>query len=316
MIAVSGANGFVGSHVLRALSAAGLEAVGMVRHGGAENGMRVVADWSEAGLRAALAGVTSVVHAASVVHRPGTDPAEYERFNRDGTRALIAAARGAEVRQVILLSTIKVYGEERLDCADEGTPPAPQDPYSTTKLAAEEIVLGAAAEGGPVATVLRLAPVYGRGDKGNVRRVISAIASRRFALPGSGSTRKSLVHVSTVAEVIRAALSQRRGGLFVVADREAPSMRELADAASAALGLRRATALPAWLLEAIALPIESACALIGREPPVSRALLRKSMIPTVCSPGKVERELGISCHVDLTAAVADEVAWMRESGLL
>jgi GlcNAc-P-P-Und epimerase len=291
MIAVSGAHGFVGSHVHRTLTDAGMAAVGVVRRGGPENGMRVVADWSEAGLRAALAGVTAVVHAASVVHRPGADPAEYERFNRDGTRALIAAARGTGVRQVVLLSTIKVYGEERFDCADENTPPRPQDPYSVTKLAAEEIVLGASGEGGPIGTVLRLAPVYGRGDKGNVRRVISAIAGHRFVLPGSGSTRKSLVHVSTVAEVIRAALSQRKGGLFVVADREAPSMRELADAASAALGVRKATALPAWLLEAIALPVESACALMGREPPVSRALLRKSLIPTVCSPERDEWEL-------------------------
>jgi UDP-glucose 4-epimerase len=316
MIAVTGASGFVGSHVLRGLSEAGVAAFGIARSGGAREGVRIVTDWFEPSLRAALEGATAVVHAASVVHKPGAAVSEYERFNREGTRALIAAARGAGVRHLIYLSTIKVYGEDRLDYVDEDTPPRPQDPYSITKLAAEQIVLDAAENGGPVGTVLRLAPVYGRGDKGNIRRVISAIARNRFLLPGDGSTRKSLVHVSTVVEVTRAALSQGKGGTFVVADREAPSMRELADAAAAALGVRKPLAVPAKLLEAIALPIEAVCALVRREPPVSRALIRKSLLPTICSPRKVERELGVSCHVDLTAAVADEVAWMRESKLL
>jgi nucleoside-diphosphate-sugar epimerase len=125
-----------------------------------------------------------------------------------------------------------------------------------------------------------------------------------------------LVHISTVVEVAQAALSQAKGGIFVVADREAPSMRELADVAAAALGVRKPFAVSARLLEAVALPIEAVCALVRRNPPVSRALIRKSLLPTLCSPRKVERELGVSCHVDWTAAVADEVAWMRESKLL
>jgi UDP-glucose 4-epimerase len=278
--------------------------------------MRVLSDWSEPAVRKALDGVSAVVHAASVVHKRGAAISEYERFNREGTRALVAAASAARVRHLIFLSTIKVYGEERLERADEQTPPRPQDPYSATKLEAEQIVLDAALRGGPLGTVLRLAPVYGRGDKGNVRRVISAIARKRFLLPGDGSTRKSLVHVSTVVEVIRAVLGQRKGGTFVVADREAPSMRELAAAAAGALGVKKLTAVPARLLQAVALPVEVASALLRREPPVSRELIRKSLLPTICSPGKVERELGVSCHVDLTAAVADEVAWMRDSGLL
>ena len=80
--------------------------------------------------------------------------------------------------------------------------------------------------------------------------------------------------------------------------------------------MKKPIAIPAPFLEAVALPIEIAARLLRREPPVSRTLIRKSLLATICSPGKVERELGISCHVDLTAAVADEVAWMRESGLL
>ena len=316
MIAVTGANGFVGSHVLHAVLEDGSAAMGLVRTGAAREALRQLDDWSELSLRMALQGASAVIHAASVVHRPGAPAEEFEQFNRDGTRTLVAAARAAGVRQIIYLSSIKVYGEERFDQADEDTAPHPQDPYSATKLEAEQIVLDSARSGGPIGTVLRLAPVFGRGDKGNVRRVISAIARNRFLLPADGSTRKSLVHISTVVEVVRAVLARKAGGIFVVADRIAPSMRELADAAAGALGVRKAIAVPTVLLQAVALPVEVACALLGREPPVSRSLIRKSLLTTICSPAKAERELGVSCHVDLTAAVADEVAWLRESGLL
>lgn len=310
MIVVTGANGFVGSNVLRALLGSGLPAVGLVRGTGDQAPQRSIPAWSKSALREAFEGARAVVHAASVVHRRDAPPAEYEWFNREGTRTLVEAAGDAGVHHIVYLSSIKVYGEGQLDLADEKTALRPQDPYSATKLEAEQIVLAA------TGTVLRLAPVYGRGDKGNVRRVIQAIARNRFLLPGDGSSRKSLVHVSTVCELVRAVLNQDKRGVFVVADSVAPSMRELADAAAAALKVRRPVAIPALVLQALALPVEAVFALLRRPPPVSRDLIRKSLLPTICSPAKAERELGVSCHVDLTAAVTDEVAWLRESGLL
>ena len=263
---------------------------------------------------AALSGVTALVHSASVVHRPGATPDEYDRFNREGTRALLAAARAAGVRHFVFLSSIKVYGDTPIGTVDESTPVDPQDPYAASKVAAERLVLG---EGRRMVTsVLRLSPVFGRGDKGNVRRVITAIARRRFLLPGDGSTRKSLVHVSTVAEVVRAVLAQARPGVFVVADSEAPSMRQLANAAAAALGRTPPFCVPAALLTAAALPIELGARMLRRDPPVSRALVWKSLQTTVCSPRKAEEELRLSCHVDLREAVRDEASWLREESLI
>ncbi len=238
-------------------------------------------------MRQAFSGAEVVVHAASVVHRPGATAAEYELFNRDGTRALVAAAQSAGVGHIVFLSTIKVYGDGRLETADEATPTRPEDPYSATKAEAEQIVLDGARLGGPAATVLRLAPVYGRGDKGNVRKVISAIAHKRFLLPGDGSTRKSLVHLSVIGEVMKEVVARRAGGVFVVADPVAPSMRELADACAAALGVRRPVAIPAGVLRSVALPVEAVFKVLGRQPPVSRALIRKSLLPTTFSPRKV-----------------------------
>lgn len=298
---VTGATGFVGSHVVSALRAAGLEVRGVDR--------RTVPIWNEDTLRRALEGATGVVHAASVVHKPGTPGDEYTRFNVEGTRALLAAARDAGARRFIFTSSIKVYGEAPPGTIDENTPVAAEAHYARTKLDAERLVIEAA-HLRPV--VLRLCPVYGRGDKGNVRTMIRAIARHRFVVPGSGSTRKSIVHVSTVADVVRAAAAGEAVGTFVVADTYAPSIRELADAIARQLGRRRPPSVPASLLRGVADLVGRAARLARVQTAISGELIEKSMTSSVCDPSRVERELAVNCHVDLDRALADEIAWLRE----
>ena len=266
-VLVTGASGFVGSSVLCRLVDEGRDAVGLVRSGrlGAAAGLpvRVIGEWSEASLLQAVEGFDAVIHAASVVHRADASMSEYVRFNVDGTRALVEDCVAKHVERFVLFSTIKVYGELTQGVVDERTPIATESCYAHTKLDAEQIVLGAE----PVRPVVfRLAPVFGVGDKGNVRNVIRAIARRRFLLPGDGATRKSLVHVSTVARVLSAALDSDTTGVFVLADRVAPSMRELSDDIAHAVGRRAPLSLPLPLMRAIALGLHSA---LGRRSPVS-----------------------------------------------
>lgn len=319
-MAVTGANGFVGGRVLAGLRDHGVPAVGLVRAGRtlahAEWAKRDLTEWSEASLGEALDGVTAIVHAASVVHRPGADASQHAAFNVEGTRALLAAARSRGAQRVVFLSTIKVHGEEPAGVIDENTPIDGSSPYASTKLEAERMLLDAAGQGGPSALVLRLCPVYGAGDKGNVRRVATAIARRRFLIPGDGATRKSVVHASTVAEAVRRALESEVTGAFVLADREAPSIRELADTIARALGRRPPLSVPVALVLGAAAALEAVSRVRGREPSVSRELVRKSLRSTMCSPAKIERALGMECHVDLRDSIAEEIAWLRRERLV
>lgn len=296
---VTGASGFVGGHVLARL---GQEGRGLRRS--------ELSSWDTPNLRRVLSGATGVVHAASVVHRPSTPAEEYVRFNVDGTRALIEAARAEGVRRFVFVSSIKVYGEAPVGVIDEQTPVAAEAHYARTKAAAEKLVLEAT-DLRPV--VLRLCPVYGRGDKGNVRTMIRTISRRRFFVPGDGSTRKSIVHVSTVADAAHAALtSSEAAGVFVIADRRAPSIRELADAIARLLGRRRPISIPRPLLRQTAELVGWAARLARVTTPVSGELIDKAMTSSVCDPSCGERELGVSCSVDLEASLADEIAWLRE----
>jgi nucleoside-diphosphate-sugar epimerase len=214
---------------------------------------------------------------------------------------------------LVFLSTIKVHGETPLGTIDESTPVAPESAYAQTKLEAEQLLGRAANAGGPELVILRLCPVYGVGDKGNVRTMIRAIARRRFAVPGDGSNRKSLVHVSTVAEVALAACT-RGQGTFVVADRDVPSVAQLSDTIARAVNRSRPFRVPAPLLYLAAGGFEVGYRALRREPRINRGLIRKSLLPSVCNPARVEADLQVDCHRDLRHAINEEVAWLRAIG--
>lgn len=298
---VTGASGFVGGHALTALKHAGHEAKGLAR--------KDAPTWDEGSLRRLLEGTEGVVHAASVVHKPTTPAEEYTRFNVEGTRALLEAARTAGVRRFVFVSSIKVYGETPGGLIDERMAVTPEGHYARTKAEAEALVLEAS-DLRPV--VLRLCPVYGRGDKGNVRTMIRAIAGHRFFVPGDGSSRKSIVHVSTVSDVVCAAARSEATGVLVVADNQTPTIRELADAIAARLVRRRPLSIPTSLLRGAASLVGRAARIAGSSTQISGTLIDKAMTSSICDPSRVERELGVSCHVDLDSSLADEIAWLRE----
>jgi hypothetical protein len=69
--------------------------------------------------------------------------------------------------------------------------------------------------------------------------------------------------------------------------------------------------MPKPIVYAAASGIERIATVLGRPPFVTKQLIYKSLLPTVCSPSRVERELGVECHVELGPAIDEEVAWLR-----
>lgn len=315
-IAITGASGFVGGVSCRALRAGGDEPVPIVRRASGLEGERIVAAFARDALAPALAGCDAVVHAASVVHRRGAPLEEYVAFNVRGTEALLAAALEAGVSRFVFVSSVKVYGEGPFQRVSEDTPVASDPGYAGTKLEAERLVLARGNEFPRGVCILRLAPVYGVGDKGNVRAMIVNAARRTLAIPGRGDTKKSLVHVTKVAAAIQRAARAEHRGIFILADPVAPTMRELANAITDALGRRAAPSLPITPLTLTARALDRGLALLGRAPRDITGLVQKSQHRTVFDPSKYEGTFGHSLHQDLGAAVREEVEWLRAAGTI
>lgn len=214
-IAITGANGFVGRAVSRALLGRGIAATGLVR-GGAQCEPGVDArriDDLGAITPDAFEGCGSVIHLAARVHMMGDAAAQktstsqaqallqaYRAINVDGTLAAADAARRAGVTRFVLMSSIKVLGER-----DPGRPfieddaRDPPDAYGVSKAEAEVRLLEFGSHLGLEIAIVRPPLVYGPGVRANFLAMMNAIA-RGMPLPlGAIDARRSLVSVDNLA---------------------------------------------------------------------------------------------------------------------
>lgn len=205
-IAITGASGFIGSHLLRELKADGLPVFGITRSG--SNDTRAVGDlgdkpqWEKC-----LQGVDTVVHCAAVAHRPLTDDAkeiEYlYRVNVTAVQTLADACLKMGVRRLIFLSSVKVYGESTSERPpfQETDSLAPEDHYGRSKQQAETILDGYADRGLQVCS-LRLPLVYGPDAKANFLK-LKKLALSGLPLPlGAITNQRSLLGVQNLNTVI------------------------------------------------------------------------------------------------------------------
>jgi len=257
LVLVTGASGFVGGALVRALASAGWgvraaarDVSQVPRAPGIEAvllpdlGARV--DWGPF-----LAGASHVVHLAGIAHaRTQLSEAVYQCVNAEASAELAHAAGIAGVRRLVLMSSIRAQsGPAATHPLTEATPPAPTDAYGRSKLAAEAAVM---AELGQAVSILRPVLVMGPGVKGNLA-ALRRLASSPMPLPFGGlHNRRSLIGLRNLASAVAFGLSADIAGgrLFLVADPEPLRLRDLIAAMRAALGRRPGlVAIPPGLLK-------------------------------------------------------------------
>lgn len=223
-IVVTGATGFLGSHIALALLDAGAEVIGAVRTPAkgawlVERGAKMVqADLTDkASLVAAFAGVATVVSNAAQAGNTA-DMATFERVNCQGLRDLFDAAHDAGVRRVVHISTTAVYRTRLFAAMGEDTRPYDTDKrrfnwsdattnwrYARTKTLSENIAWERARAHRIALTTLRPGPIYGERDDKATARLRHKLTSRRLALvPTVGVP---WVHAGDVALAVVGALA-------------------------------------------------------------------------------------------------------------
>jgi nucleoside-diphosphate-sugar epimerase len=239
---VTGASGFLGSEIVRLARPGGWDVRALVRNTnysvpGVEAFVSDLADRKK--LRNACEGVTALVHAAGLAHafgRAANDTQRFNEINEVGTANVIGAALEAGVPHVVLISSVKVYGNCAGAVCDESAPCQPRGAYAVSKLRAELKAIDQMKRGGGSLTILRSVPLYGEGDRGNVAKLIRVLRQGRFIWPGAGENRKSLIYKEDAARACITALERPVPGIeiFNVSSR-AQTMKELVAAICEAL---------------------------------------------------------------------------------
>jgi nucleoside-diphosphate-sugar epimerase len=270
-------------------------------------------------LERACDGAEVVYHLAAKVHsvpRDHTEEREFFHINTDGTARLLAAAKSAGARRLVMYSTVAVYGETAGFDADETTPTNPATPYGRSKLEAERLVLGQSEVEG---VVLRLPVAYGPKDRGNISRLIRTVARRRFFWVGHGENRRSLVGAgnAAAAAVLAGKHPAATGETFLVTDGPAASLAELVAAIGAGLGQSWTPPnLPSALAAALAVCGSGMSRITGRSMPFDRDAYAKLFSSLVFSSDKLEGCLGFRAPHSLQEGIAGEVAWLRTQNAL
>jgi len=234
LIAVTGANGFVGHHLCYHLNIEG-HLVRPLQRPAAETAVQISdinasTDWSEA-----LGGVDVVIHSASrvhVLHDQTSEPlSAYRAVNVAGTRQLALQAVALGVKRLVFLSSIKVNGEGTPagSVFTSLSPAGPLDPYAISKLEAEQVLHEIAVQTGLEIVIVRPPLVYGAGVRANFLRLLRLV-KRQIPLPlGRVQNQRSLIYVGNLVSFLTACALQpaAAGRTFLIADAEPLSTPEL-----------------------------------------------------------------------------------------
>ncbi len=321
---VTGATGFVGSAVARALLDRGYSLRLLVRPSSDHTNIAgLPADLATgdlkdaASLERAVSGCRYVVHVAADYRLWVPDPEAMNRANVEGTRALLLAAQAAGVERMVYCSSVAALGLVGDGSqSDERTPNRLEKvigTYKRSKYLAEQAVLALARDGMPVVIVNPSAPVGPRDIKPTpTGKMIADTAAGR--MPAFVDTGLNVAHVDDVAIGHVLALEKGRDGECYILGGEDMDMQTLLNLVAEAAGRKPPRVkLPIGALYPLALASEGLAHVAGVEPIVTRDILAMAKKKMFFSSAKARAELGYSPR-PAREAVADAVAWFRAAG--
>lgn len=318
-VLVTGATGFLGSHLAELLIREGHRVKALVRKSsktdflesvGAE--LHLASLEGNEGLAEAVADVDAVVHGAGLVKARSMD--EFMQVNAEGTRNLVDAVRRnrPDVRRFVFVSSLAAHG-----FSVNGEPPQPLTQYGHSKRAGEDAVREVASEL-PV-TILRPTAIYGPRDT-EMYNFFKMIRGRTKVFMGSSENRLSLIYGPDCARAIYLALTTDHpsGRSYFVHDGCAYTQAEFARTVEEALGVKALPLkLPIWLVASAAWFSEMYGKATNTAVMLTRDKLNELKHPDLtCEDPAIREELGWEPEVGLEEGARRTIEWYRTHGWL
>jgi dihydroflavonol-4-reductase len=325
LVFVTGATGFVGSHVAQVLAEQGADLRLLVRSSSNPRNIqglkaeRVVGDLRDpASLEKVMAGCDVLFHVAADYRLWIRDPEQMYSANVDGTRAILQAARSNRVRRVVYTSSVATMGfTSDGQPADENSPVSLDSMighYKRSKFMAEEVAIKAGKSGMDVVVVNPTTPVGEQDIKPTpTGRIIVDFLKKKF--PAYVDTGLNLVDVKECARGHVAALERGRSGERYILGGENLTLKQILDKLAVITGLPSpkvklpyAVALASGLVDTVVTGL-----LLRREPRVTLDAVRMGRKKMFVSSAKAGRELGWKT-VPVEGALRRAVEWFQANG--
>src|SRR4051812_12191108 len=323
---VTGATGFVGAAVARALVRTGQKVRVLARPNGDRRNLEglpvEIAEGSlqdPQSLAKAVAGCRYLFHVAADYRLWVPDPQAMHRVNVAGTRALMLAAQEAGVERIVYTSSVAVLGIVKGGIADEDTPSRAADmigPYKLSKFEAEKAVRELVETSGLPAVIVNPSTPIGPGDVKPTPTGKLIVQAARGRMPGFVDTGLNVVHVDDVAVGhLLAARSGTIGRRYILGGEDMSLAEILAEVALVTGRRPPMLRLPHLAVLPLAAGAETVARLTGREPFATVDGVRMARKKMFFSSARAIAELGYAPR-PARYAIADAVAWFRTNGYL
>jgi dihydroflavonol-4-reductase len=322
---VTGATGFVGSHVARALAEQGADLRLLVRASSdlrnleGLNAERVIGDLREPeSLDRAISGCETVFHVAADYRLWVRDPEQMYRANVDGTKAILNAAKKNGVRRVVYTSSVATMGfTSNGHPADENSPVSLENmigPYKRSKFMAEQVALEAGRSGMDVVVVNPTTPVGERDIKPTpTGRIVVDFLKKKF--PAYVDTGLNLVDVRECARGHVMALEKGRSGERYILGGENLTLKQILDKLAAITGLPSPKVKVPYVMALASGVVDEVVTgrILGREPRATIDAVRMGRKKMFVTSVKAERDLGWKPG-PVDDALRRAVEWFRSNG--
>jgi nucleoside-diphosphate-sugar epimerase len=321
---VTGASGFVGSHVVDALGKQGATVRALVRGIDAAQHLRgvgieiLVGDVRDPHVLArAVSGVEVVYHCVAAVG-PGFSPREVYEIGLLGARHLLEGLRQAGSGRAVQLTSVNVLGTRTLVNATEDLPRRYSgDASADVKIAIEELAEEYGRRHGVDAVVLRPGMIYGPRDRHNLPQMIRVLQRGKLAFIDSRDNVAPIVHVSDVVQAMLLAgkAPAARGRAYHVTDGSQTTIGQLVDELARCIGRPAPTKVLPYALPYLGCVLFewlSRLRLYRGRPPIARNSLRLLGTSRSFSIERAARELGYVPAMAYPEGLGRAVAWIKE----
>ncbi len=317
MILITGNAGFIGTYLTSVFLKNGSEVRGLDIHPRTDVELgftQVEGNILDRNIvRQSMVDIDTIIHLAAEHKDFGVTEVEYFKVNEQGTKVLLEEASKSGIKKFIFYSSVAVYGAQ--SGTTEDTPPAPNNPYGASKLAAETLVTSWCKEDpSRTAIIIRPTVVFGPNSKANIFRLIRQVCDGRFMMIGNGENIKSVAYVENLVAATVFAMEHCSKGLhtFNYADEPHLKTKDLVSLIRKVSGRKsRRFYIPLNLAVMGGKFFDVLAKITGKDFSITGARMKKFATPTFHKAEKI-RSLGFTRRYSIEEGLKKNIAWYKQ----